>query len=594
MTSAPKTTTTKVEPWDGSKQYLLDQYANFDKLVKSGNPQQWQGETVAGQSSATKDALNGTENLARNGDTSPLTNATNAVNSVMTQNGNTQANNTLSQLQNPMNFGTNPTSGIAQNIANGSTAGQNYTNAAGAGAAALTNYNNSAIPAFQGMANYLNPAMSGVANAGNYTNSAANLQQNQANNLATGSNPAMDFLKQTASGANIGNNPYLDKMVSNQQDAIANKLKNSTNPAIDSQAAAAGRYGSGAFASMRNSAESTASESMGRVAQDLYGAQYQQDQMNQMNAANSYGALHNSDVANRMNANQALSQTDNNQQSQRLAGSQLYGSMADAQNAARLNATNSWSNANDSQQNARLGANQNYASIMDSQNAARQNATNSNRDYQMAGANLASNNYQNSIANYLSGNTQRLNAANSQNDQSNNVNTQKLNAANMAGQTYQNQYMPYQQLAGVGEARDTRSQDVLNQNIAKWDYDQQKDMQNIGNFVNLLNSGNYSSTSAPVYNNKLGQATGAISALAGLFSLCDVRTKILHKLVGHMPIIGGDRLAIYEFSYIDDPAEERHFGPIAQDVEAKIGGNSVAEIDGVKYVNVESLLAEAA
>ena len=592
MVSTPKSTTQKVEPWDGAKGYLLDQYANMDKLIKEGAPKQWQGSTVADQSKASVDALNGTENLARNGNTSALTNATNAVNRVMNQGTNTQANSTLSQLQKPMNFGTNPTDAIAKSIANGTTAGQDYTNAAAGTAAGLQNYQNSAIPQFQGMASYLNPALAQSQNLGGYTNAAAGLQTDQANSLASSNNPAMAYLQQTASGANVGKNPYLDQMVSNQQNQIADKLKNITNPGIDSQAAAMGRMGSGAYARQRNTAEGTAANEMAKVATDLYGNQYNQDVQNQMSAAGQFGNFANQDVANRMNANQALSQTDSQQQQQRLAGTSLYGDLANSQQTQRLNAANSLSSANDSQHNANLAANQNYASILDSQQAARQNATNSNRDFQMAGANLASNNYQSSIANMLGANTQRLNAANSANSQQNAVAGQQLQAASMAGQTYANQYMPSQQLAAVGEQRDTRAQDVLNAQIAKWDYDQQLPMTQIANFSNLLNGGGYSNTTTPVYSNTGGQVLGALSSLAGLFALCDVRTKVLHSLVGYMPLLSGEKLAIYEFSYKDDP-ETRWFGPIAQEVEEKTA-ETVIDVDGIKVINVASMIKEAA
>ncbi|WP_201273494.1 tail fiber domain-containing protein [Sinorhizobium medicae] len=594
MTSTPKESTTKVEPWDGAKPYLLENYKKFDELIKSGAPKQFEGSTVANQSNATLDALNGTENLARNGNTSALTNATNAVNGVMTQGTNTQANSTLSQLQQQMNFGTNPTDAIAKGIANGSTVGQNYSNGAAGTAAGLQNYSNGAISQFQGMANYLNPALAQSQGYGNYTNAATGLQTNQANSLAQGNNPAMDYLKNTASGSNIGNNPYLDRMVSNQQDAIADKLKNVTNPGIDSQAAAMGRMGSGAFARQRNSAEQTAANEMGKVATEMYGNQYNQDTANQLSAAGQYGNFANQDVANRLQANQALAGTDAQQQQLRQAGTSLYGDLANSQQSQRLNATNSLSNAYDSQQAARLGANANYAGILDSQQSARQNALNSNRDFQLAGANLASNNYQNSIANMLSGNNQRLNAANAANNQQNAVADQRLNAAGMAGQTYANQYLPYQQLAGVGEARDTRAQDVLNAEIAKWDYDQQLPMQNIANFTNLLNGGGYSNTTTPVYSNTTGQVLGGLSSLAGLLSLCDVRTKVFHEFLGYMPAINGERVGMYRFSYKDDPTGERHVGPIAQEIEAKIGGDTVVEIDGVKYVNIEAMIKEVA
>lgn len=217
MASTPKqtTTTTSTEPWSGSKQYLLEQYANLDKLYKDGAPKAYEGSLIADQSQATKDALAQAEATARNGNTSTLTNATNAVNSVMNGTGNQQAQNTYSQLQGQTGFAANPTNNMASQIANGQFASGKKSN-----------------------------------------------------------NPAMSYLQQTASGANIGNNPYLSQMVSNQQDQIANKLKNVTNPGIDSQAASLGRMGSGAFASQRNNAQTTAANEMAKVATDMYGNQY--------------------------------------------------------------------------------------------------------------------------------------------------------------------------------------------------------------------------------------------------------------------------------------------------------------------------------
>ncbi|KIV61201.1 Phage protein [Rhizobium sp. UR51a] len=194
----------------------------------------------------------------------------------------------------------------------------------------------------------------------------------------------MQYLQKTASGANVGNNPYLNQMVSNQQDQIANRLKNITNPGIDSQAAAIGRMGSGAYATQRNNAESVAANEMAKVATDMYGNQYNQDVSNQMNAANAYGALYNQNIAN-----------NQNQQ------------------------------AND-------------------------------RSYQLSGMNTLSNNYQNNISNMLGLNDQKLNAANASVAADSSLASQKLNAANMAGQTYQNQYLPSQQLANVGATQDQR------------------------------------------------------------------------------------------------------------------------------------------
>ncbi|MCZ4089073.1 hypothetical protein [Sinorhizobium psoraleae] len=288
----------------------------------------------------------------------------------------------------------------------------------------------------------------------------------------------------------------------------------------------------------------------------MYGNQYNQDVQNQMSAAGQYGNFANQDVANRLNANQALASTDAQQQQLRQAGTQLYGNLAD------------------------------------SQQSQRQNALNSNRDFQLQGLNLQSGNYQNNIANMLASNDQRMNAANAANSQQNALNTQKLNAASMAGDTYQNQYLPQQQLANVGAARDDRAALELQAEINKWDRSQQQPIQNVANFVNLLNGGGYSNTTTPVYSNSASQAIGGLSALAGLFSLCDVREKILHIRLPDMPLTNGEFLEVWVFSYKDDPEQKIYSGPIAQEVEAKTG--AVVEINDRKHIDIEAFMKEVA
>lgn len=670
MPSAPKETTTKTEPWDGAKPYILEQYKLADKLFKEGAPKQWEGKNIAAQSDATKDALKGMENLARNGDTSALTNATKTINGVMNQTMQAPGSKTLADVAKGIDLGKNPTDKVLSNIANGKTDqapgkyDQNYvnpataqakglsgyTNDAGKTAAGLQNYNNSAIGNIQSMLGFQNPAMQNAsqfqnfqnsavgqaANLGNFTNAAAGLQTQQANQLQNSNNPAMDMLKNTASGAEVGKNAYLDQMVSNQQDRIADKLKNVTNPGIDSSAVAAGRMGSGAYASQRNTAEGAAASEMAKVATDMYGNQYNVDKDRQMNAAGQYGNFANQDVANRMQANANLANTSNQEQAQRISGIGLSGELQNAQNQARmqgsemygnmasqnyqnnLNAATQLGQLNDSQQNARLQANQNFSSINDSQQSQRLAATqlfgnlndsqqnqrfnaanamndqfNQNRNYQMQGINQLSNNYNSNIANMLSNNNQRLDAANAQNSYQLNSNNQKLQAADMAGQAYQNQYMPYQTLAGIGQQKDDRSSLELQAQIDAFNRKETQPVQNVANFLNMLNGGGYQNTTQPVYSNTMGQVGGLMSGLAGLFALCTRTAKIVHSLVGHMPLTNGASLPIYSFSYIDDPDQKIWMGPIAEELEEELP-EAVVEIDGRKHIDVASFMQEAA
>lgn len=585
MASTPKETTTKTEPWDGAKPYIEKYLAQADKLYSEGKPEYYSGDTVADQSKATTDALKKQEAIARGG-FGGITNAQKTVNNITQgKNFSGQANKTLSQLQSGIALGTNPASKTVNGIANGSqvgqapgqstlTAGQNYTNP---GIAATQD-------ALKGVnANYTNPATQQAANYGNYTNAASGLQTQQAKDLASGNNPAMDYLRSTASGADIGNNPYLDQMVATQQTKIADQLKNVTNPQIDSQAASLGRMGSGAYASQRNNAESTAATAMADVATSMYGNQYNTDKDRQMSAAGQYGNFFNSDQQNQMQANQALSQTSNSQQQNRMQGTQLYGDLNNAQQGLRNDAANI----------GLAGAGQ-IGSLSNAQQGLRMDAANSlnnqyqfDRNYQMQGLGLQNDIYQSGVQNQFQNNTQKLNAANSQfANQNAQANTQ-LQGAGMAGDMYGLSYLPSQYLAQIGQQQDTRAQDVLNADIQRHDFNQNQPLSNIANMINLANGGNYSNTTTPVYSNTGGQVMGGITSLLGLLSMCDERTKIVFECVGKFP----NGIPMYRFAYKDNP-EEVFVGPLAQEVEG-VMPDAVIEIGGIKHI-INDTFMEAA
>lgn len=575
MGSTPKDTTTKVEPWDGAKDYLTDIYSQYDKLISNGAPKPYDGKTIADQSKATTDALKQAENLARNGNTSVLDNANKSVNSVLNQSGNTQANKTLSSLQSNTSLGTNPIDNIAKMIAGGNTAQ--------APGQFNTGYTDPATAQAANSGQYTNGAVGQAANLNGYTNAAAGLQTNQANSLASSNNPAMQYLQQTASGAQIGKNPYLEQSISNAQDSIAQKLQNVTNPAISSQAASMGRMGSGAFASQINNAQTAAANEMAKVSTDAYQQQYNADVASQQNAANMYGNFANQDTANRLNANQALSNTSNAQQGQRIAGTQLYGNLNDAQQSQRLNGTQLYGNLNDAQQTQRYNAS----------NAANQQF-NADRNFQLEGLNLQNNSYQQNIQNMLGLNSQRMNAANSQLDAQSNLNGQKLTAAGMSGDIYGQSYLPSNYLSNIGAQRDDRAGLELQATVNQWDRAQQQPLANLGNFASLLNGGGYSNTTTPVYSNSGAQALGGIGSLLGtLLGLCDIREKHIKRFVGFMPLTNGDTIGMFEFTYKDDVEQEIWVGPIAQSVEEAIPGSTV-EIDGKLHIDVATFMSEAA
>ena len=145
MPSAPKETTTKVEPWDGAKPFLTDIYQQYNDLIKSGSPAQWSGSTVADQSAATVAGQQGVYDYASNPwNTAGIWSGQDAVKNVT--NG----------------------SAFGNTAANTLTAGTRYTNPGIAKTQSVINGINS---------NYVNPATGMASGGGNYSNSALGLQQ---------------------------------------------------------------------------------------------------------------------------------------------------------------------------------------------------------------------------------------------------------------------------------------------------------------------------------------------------------------------------------------------------------------------------------
>ncbi|SCX36046.1 tail fiber domain-containing protein [Agrobacterium rosae] len=266
MGGSPKETTTKTEPWDGAKGYLLEQYAAMDKAIKEGKPQVYTGKTEIDQSAATKDAQSMIEQTARAG--SPLvTSAQNATNNI--------------------------TSGAAFNPAGTTT----------------------------------------LANGTKWQNAATGLQAQQAQALAGATNPATAMLQQTASGGFLNSNPYLNDAIKNANQGLVDQFKTIRSPQMDSQAALAGRSGSGAAMSIRNDAETQLAGQMSKQANDMMLANYTNERGLMQGAQAQVGQNYNSDVGNAAAAAAALAGTSsgNNSAQMGAASGLISGQNAQAQ-----------------------------------------------------------------------------------------------------------------------------------------------------------------------------------------------------------------------------------------------------------------------
>ncbi len=466
MASTPKQTTQVVEPWSGAKGPLLDVYKQYGEALANGQPEYYKGSTIADQSQATKDANAGAEAIVRNGTgQQSLANANNAVANIAAG-GTAPGSATLNQAQNFSNPGMFATLGAMSNI------NTNFTNPAMAGAQALAG-----------------------------TSSA---------------NPQGTNLAAMAAGQNIGNNPYLEASITNQTQKIADQLRNTTLPSLQSAAVAAGRNGSGAFARQVNNATDTAANQMAKVATDMYANQNNVDTANMLAANQQVGSAYNSNFSNNLNASQ------------------------------------------------------NLANVANTQNAANQNA---NSQYLAAAGQLGNQ--------AVAQQGVRTDAANSANSQYNAGQQNQLAAAGMAGQTYQNQYLPYEMLANIGAQADTRSQDELNAKIQEWDFQQQMPLQQLANYSNILNGGNYNTTTSTTTggSSTLGNIFGGLTSILGMgMKLSDRRMKENIKYVGEAPT--GHK--IYSYNYVGE--DKRYVGPMAQDI-AETDPDMVIEHNDNLFIN---------
>ncbi|QCM09983.1 tail fiber domain-containing protein [Agrobacterium tumefaciens] len=507
MASQPKTTTqtTQTEPWSGAKPYLQSVYAQYDTALQQGKPQVWTGPTVANQSNETKLAQQMAMQAATNGNTtSMLNNATNATNNLIQTGGaNQQANQTYSNLMNGLNLGSDPSMG---------------------GIAAL----------LSSTANTTAPGSQTYANVANSNNPGVGASQS-ALTAAQGANPTNANLQATASGANIGNNPYLNQSIANNQQNIADMLKNSTLPSLNGQAAALGRNGSGAFASQINTATGTAANQMAKVATDMYANQY------------------NTDVNNMLAANTQLSNNHNTGVQNQISAANNLGN-AFAQNA-------------NTQLTGAQGLDQNYQNSISNLSSL---------------LGQQSNMYNQGVSNNLNNANLTLNAANAGTNASQGAANTQLNAANNAGNIYQNSLLPAETIGNIGAMNDAYAQQVLNGQISQWDLQQQTPLIQLANFANILNGGGYNSQTSQTTqpgNSALSNILGLGTSFLGFLS--DRRTKENIVRVGKSPN-GWD---MYSYNYIGD--DETYVGPMAQEVEV-VRPELVTEIDGLKWIHPDT------
>lgn len=126
-------------------------------------------------------------------------------------------------------------------------------------------------------------------------------------------------------------------------------------------------------------------------------------------------------------------------------------------------------------------------------------------------------------------------------------------------------------------------QQVIDNELAKYDYQQQLPWKNLNNFYNIIGASNWGGTTTSVGTKKeppstistLGMGLGVLGSLMK----CDRRTKTDIREVG----VGPANIPLYVFRYIG--SNDYHVGPMAQEVE-QVYPDAVVEIDGVKHIDL--------
>lgn len=141
----------------------------------------------------------------------------------------------------------------------------------------------------------------GIANGTNFGNSAGvnNAAGNYTTNLLNGgylnANPANSTLSSIANGSqlNPNSNPYMQGMANAANTNIINAYQTATAPQTTSEFEGSGRYGSGAMTNAQNIAQQGLATQLANAQNNLFGSMYQQNQANQLAAAQQLGNNYN-------------------------------------------------------------------------------------------------------------------------------------------------------------------------------------------------------------------------------------------------------------------------------------------------------------
>lgn len=583
--SGGQTTTQRSEPWDGQKPYITEGYGEAQRLYNQGPAQYYPGSTVAGQSDTTRNALNAIEQrgmggaAARAGQQYALNqfgegrlgddDTVNRLRSLGASND--YANNPAvlslgGMAQNGSGLGASAASRIGGIASNGgdvagytrgslndvaSTGGNvaGYTQGAlgnlastGGNVAGYTRGSLGDIASSGGnVAGYTRSALDDIAGSGAGSNSQI---RNDTYDLITGAaqnaNPAFAALKATAGGNYLNGSPYLDAMYGNAASALKRQFSEGVSPGLDSGASRAGRYGSGMHKNVKDAAGESFGRQLGELATSMYGGNYATERQNQLAAANSLGGQYLQGQQLRAStAGQSAAQAAEDARLRLAATGQISGDMSNDL-ARRLQATGQISSDMSGDFARQMQATGQVSSDMAADIARRMQATGQissdmagdlsrrlSANQQLTGA--ESQDVANRLAAaeqmsraYESGAGRQLQSLNSANQAYNASRAQQLQALGMQPAYQQMDYTDLNNASAAGQARDQYAQQLINADIARHDFGQNAEWQNLSRYLAAINGG---SPGASVTTTGGGGGLGGLGSIfAGLGGLGQLAT----------------------------------------------------------------------
>jgi hypothetical protein len=157
--------------------------------------------------------------------------------------------------------------------------------------------------------------------------------QNPAMDYATGmasgiqTNPALQYLNAEASGANMGQNPWLEAQYNRAAQPMVQQFREATVPALTSDYAMSGRYGSRAMSSAIGQAQQGVGKQLNDLATGIYGGAYEADRARQAAAAQGLTGAYAQDIQNRLGVGNFLSGVYDQGLQRQLYGAQQLGQL---------------------------------------------------------------------------------------------------------------------------------------------------------------------------------------------------------------------------------------------------------------------------